>query len=612
MESQYEALSYSWHENSWVRISPEEKKLYEPWSISCNGIQVPIQQNLWRAIQRLRNLDRPRVIWADALCINQSNDLEKAQQVQIMSLIYSGAARTLIWMGESQQEDVDSALDLICRIVNRWDNRQPAQYFKIDDSSMQTSVSRPTGPVATESDEDKALSAIFSLSWFRRKWVIQEAVLSRSCEIVFQNCRISWYWVGLAAAILRNQKIPNLYINDPAETGLYNAYLIFRLSDHEGLPAIKLTFLQLLRLTTNFEASDPRDAIFALLGLETKDHHPQKLPFIKADYRMDAETLFRKVAERFLTQSEPLKFIVNSEYWPKGLYTSTRKQGSDPSWVPRWGSKAGFMLCPWSLEDGFSPAEGMDFQRKDTDDGSHLIVRGIELSTVLFCLPEYRTDNLRDLITCGIFDTISMESLELLSRTLTCGRNAYGGREKRRRELIPHLAAFICADTESLPSQLPTSAPDKSVDISLIQVLAEKGDWKIFEEVAKNVSYNSSLFLTTSGHIGFGPSQMGPGDIVCVLGGADMPVVLRKHEGSYDLVGECYIDDIMEGQAVEATKMGKSHRGQFNIRDVIQARLASKWIPDKTREPLQKLQEHLIAVADEKYAILKESWIDIR
>jgi hypothetical protein len=607
VESQYEALSYSWHDNDLARLTPEEKRLYEPWNISCNGVQVSIQQNLWRAIQRLRYLDRPRAVWADALCIDQSNDLEKAQQVQVMSLIYSGANRTLIWMGESQQDNVDSSLDLVCRIINRWDNRHPATYFRIDDNSMQTSIRRPTGPVATESDESYTLSTMFGLSWFRRKWVIQEAVLSRSCEIIFQNCRISWYWVGLAAAILRNQTIENLYINIPAEEGIYNAYFMFRLSDHEGLPAIKLTFLQLLRLSTNFKASDPRDAIFALLGIETKDHHPQKAPFIEVDYTLDAETLFQKVAERFLTLPEPLKFIVNAEFRPKRLDTSTKHS----SWVPKWGNKAGFMLSPWSLDEKFSPADGLSFQRKSTDEVTHLVVKGIELSTVLFQLPHYRNIKLWELIACGEPALISIKTLEFFSHTLTCGRNSYGGRETQQRALLPHLAACICADKERFSTRMPTVS-DRILDISNIKVLAEGGAPEIFEEAAKNVSHNTSLFLTTSGHIGLGPSEMVPGDVVCVLGGADMPMVLRKNDDCYNLVGECYIDDIMEGQAVKAIKLGKSHRGPFNTRDLIHARLASKLIPEKTREPLQRVQEHLMAVGDEKYAVLKETWIDIR
>jgi len=49
------------------------------------------------------------------------------------------------------------------------------------------------------------LQELFRATWFTRKWVIQEVGLSRSVEVIFCGCRISWRWIGLAAAILRTQ-----------------------------------------------------------------------------------------------------------------------------------------------------------------------------------------------------------------------------------------------------------------------------------------------------------------------------------------------------------------------------------------------------------------------
>ncbi|EPE30488.1 hypothetical protein GLAREA_03455 [Glarea lozoyensis ATCC 20868] len=613
MHSQYETLSYSWHNNEWNDFTTEQKKLYEPWEIICNGKNVTVQPNLWRALQRLRHRDRSRTVWADALCIDQSNDRERAQQVQIMSLIYSNALQTVIWMGESKQASVEKSLDLICRIVNSWDERHPAEYWMTDDATSETLARRPTGPVAKEDDENFALSDLFRLSWFRRKWVIQEAVLSRSCEIIWQNCSISWYWVGLAAAIIRNQNIENLFISEPSNTGICNAYLIFRLSSHEGLPSVQLTFLQLLRLTATFQATDPRDSIFALLGIQTKDHHPQNSPLFLADYTLDTETLFRKVAEKFMDHPEPLKFLVNTESWTKTGATRNKEYITDskPSWVPIWGKNAGFMLAPWSLQDGFHPARGLDFQRQITEDTSHLVVRGIGITTVLCREDENLRDSVWDLLTCGMFKVVSLEILELFSRTLTCGRNAYGGREREVHALLSHFAAFLCANKDTSIDKIETSKANEHLDISVLNALAKDGDAKAFEAVASNVCQNSRLFLTVSGHIGLGPRQIGSGDVICVLGGADMPFALRRQDGCYTLVGDCYIDDVMEGQAVEAMKMKCSHHGAFDIEKVIDSRLASEWIPEQVRPQVELVRDDLVAAAAKKYSVLQESWIEI-
>ncbi len=52
---------------------------------------------------------------------------------------------------------------------------------------------------------------------------------------------------------------------------VYNAYLIFRLSDHGTMPALKLGLLTLLRLTTTFKTSEKLDTVFGLLGLIRED-----------------------------------------------------------------------------------------------------------------------------------------------------------------------------------------------------------------------------------------------------------------------------------------------------------------------------------------------------
>ena len=55
-----------------------------------------------------------------------------------------------------------------------------------------------------------------------------------------------------------------------------------------------------------------------------------------------------------------------------------------------------------------------------------------------------------------------------------------------------------------------------------------------------------------SGHIGIGPPTMQTGDVVAVLFGGYTPFVLRPDEGGqWSLVGECYVQGIMEGEAVE-------------------------------------------------------------
>ena len=84
----YEFLSYIWGE-------PDPTS-----TITVNNIELSIRLNLAQALRRLRLPAEDRVLWADALCISQTDLDEKAQQVEMIGEIVKSARRTLAWVGE--------------------------------------------------------------------------------------------------------------------------------------------------------------------------------------------------------------------------------------------------------------------------------------------------------------------------------------------------------------------------------------------------------------------------------------------------------------------------------------------------------------------------------
>jgi hypothetical protein len=66
----YEALSYEWGDES-------NTSFY----IILNGQKFSVRENLWSALFYLRMKDTVRIIWIDALCINQENKGERNHQV---------------------------------------------------------------------------------------------------------------------------------------------------------------------------------------------------------------------------------------------------------------------------------------------------------------------------------------------------------------------------------------------------------------------------------------------------------------------------------------------------------------------------------------------------
>lgn len=72
----YTTLSYVWGSVTVTKL------------ILLNGRRIDVTVNLEAALRYIRRANEAVTIWADALCIDQSNNSEKAQQVAMMGSIY--------------------------------------------------------------------------------------------------------------------------------------------------------------------------------------------------------------------------------------------------------------------------------------------------------------------------------------------------------------------------------------------------------------------------------------------------------------------------------------------------------------------------------------------
>ncbi|KAF2105436.1 heterokaryon incompatibility protein-domain-containing protein, partial [Lophiotrema nucula] len=89
--ARYEALSYVWGYSRSTRLIHVQEK------------ETQVTENLEAALRDLRYDDQPRLLWVDALCINQSDGEEKGHQVRMMGNIYSGAERVICWLQPHQE-----------------------------------------------------------------------------------------------------------------------------------------------------------------------------------------------------------------------------------------------------------------------------------------------------------------------------------------------------------------------------------------------------------------------------------------------------------------------------------------------------------------------------
>jgi hypothetical protein len=94
----YEALSYVWGDP--IKSNP----------IFVGEELLNVTSNLHSALLRLRNHTMERILWIDAICIDQENTQEKGNQVQYMAKIYGQARCVVVWLGEDA-EDGQQALE---------------------------------------------------------------------------------------------------------------------------------------------------------------------------------------------------------------------------------------------------------------------------------------------------------------------------------------------------------------------------------------------------------------------------------------------------------------------------------------------------------------------
>lgn len=312
----YEAISYVWG-------SPDIRE-----SVKCNEATIRITSNLAAALRRFRSPTEPRVVWADGICINQADDSEKGHQVRLMRLIYKRAARVLVWLGQpSSDEQPRAAFNALCALVNQtltptdppatWDEQDASDPHLLSSSSRinsddslfsATTTASSTSSLSSLSlastaeagsgkrssailaDRWAALEPFFGLAWFRRVWVIQEIALSSAATALhWGQARIAWALVARATdrIVALKHRLPLHRL-----PGALHAHLMGNLwqaeqqrEDDEDVERMTFDELHAKTIALSFVASDPRDRVYGLLGIPTRETEPDEgLLYLEPDY----------------------------------------------------------------------------------------------------------------------------------------------------------------------------------------------------------------------------------------------------------------------------------------------------------------------------------------
>ena len=315
---EYEALSYTW--------ASEDGDASLSQRISCAYFgeeqvsDLPVTSSCASALRRLRLISQERMLWVDALAIDQSNLQERNQQVAIMARIYSGASQVLVYLGEE---------DLGFGSRTLW----------MDTERRQT-----------------ALKKLFAKRWASRVWVIQEVAMAQKLTMVTGNASCPMD-ANLMSRIRGRAKISRLQVPGP-------------LAWDPLVSAPTRDLLTMLQMTHNCSSTDPRDKVYGLLGLVGE--RLQNL--IEIDYSQTVEEVMTRAAAAIIICREDFEILA---------YASLRARPAQkrlPTWVPDWAEYDGEItlrpqfqtskIGPWTSLEKLMGSRSSDRRLSEIDWGA--------------------------------------------------------------------------------------------------------------------------------------------------------------------------------------------------------------------------------------------------
>lgn len=142
----YTALSYTWGPPIFDK------------TISVGERELSITTSLYTALLHLRHPEHSVMLWIDQICINQSSNAEKEQQIPLMSRIYTHALNTIIWLGLPLRPE-SSPFDALQRCA--------INLYLCNDIDCPQDFGR-LGLPAPESEEWVDIWDVLSRQWFTR------------------------------------------------------------------------------------------------------------------------------------------------------------------------------------------------------------------------------------------------------------------------------------------------------------------------------------------------------------------------------------------------------------------------------------------------------------
>lgn len=543
----YSALSYYWGDASITK------------DIVVDGHILPVTSNLEAALQVLRvqgDFHGAYMLWIDAISINQHDISERNQQVRLMADIYQKCWNVLIWAGP-EEEFNNEGIDVIELMASFWPNHEPVK------------------KAIKENEKYLPLGGWFGMysfmhqPYWRRLWIVQEVVMGHSGTPVMYGSRTTDFetlWKGLEvirgfsdlyAPLLTRDRAALGYKDDGMAWNVVTCILdLSRLArDYERAPRSH-SLIDLLDVARFADSKDPRDKVYGIRALF--DEKFARL--IKPNYNENVSTVYSSITDAYIRAYKSMDILRHA-----GLLSSTQR----PTWAPDWTKWSRHEMspkCPYSACPG------------DVATYSEPVIIGVELkcSALIFDavdgLAKFFHPDMSKPMVQGKTRTHAYgsdeDAIEAFKRNMICDRNSDGGIPTRDELEKGEFGG--CSDTlhRNWFIYARALAQWKLCDRTFGEFLSQA-----FNNMPESLdmprgyidrfgqfNYGRRLMTTQKGYFGWAlrnyfddpPTEqvMEQGDLICVVASCTMPLIIRRYEDGFHLVGECYVQGMMNGEAI--------------------------------------------------------------
>jgi hypothetical protein len=284
---EYAALSYTWGEGR------------HAGSIMLEGGKLTIPMNLQQGLLRLRHSRNEQMLWADAVCINQSDVQERNHQVSLMGQIYRKATTVMVWLGELDEG-----------------SKNTPQILENFNASVTKGAAFSSNELTRVS---KSVEALLTHSWWRRAWVMQEVMLASHVSVLLGSRQLPWKTLETAFMLYKETMVYSEREGNSdslldAKAGVRSASAIFdsRVDTQKEEGASERSLHNLILANAGRNVLDPRDRIYALLGLASDRNTGYATLPVDYSSSNSVELLF----EAFYRQCVRLKQSLDVLLWP--------------------------------------------------------------------------------------------------------------------------------------------------------------------------------------------------------------------------------------------------------------------------------------------------------